>query len=63
MWADFSEDFEDGMRKHAEAVKDDFYDQNDVTDIFEPSDPSDIGVAVALRIQCYEETIQALGLH
>lgn len=63
LWSDFDADFETGNRMHAESVKHDFLEENDVVDHFETDDSDDIGVAAELRQQAMEDTLQAMDLY
>ena len=64
LWSDFSEDFENGMRQHKEAVEFDFLTENDVVDQIEVCDENCdlIAEAQELRSECLYETIQELEL-
>ena len=62
-WADFDTDFEAGNKKHREAVINDFLEENDVVDFFEPENTDEIGIAEELRTDCLAETLQAMDLN
>lgn len=65
LWSDFSEDFEDGNRKHREAIEDDFLQENDAVDKVDERDDDLCDVldaAMELRSECLYETLKEKGL-
>jgi len=60
LWSDFSEEMEEGLRMHKEAVEFDFLTENDKTDLFDNDDLMD--KALDMRSECLYETLQSMDL-
>ena len=62
LWSDFDEDFETGMKSHADEVRGDFLQENDVSDLVDEDYPDIIAYAQELRADALFDTLQALDL-
>ena len=62
LWSDFDNDFETGMSLHAQSVRDDFLQENDVSDLVDEDYPDLIAYAQELRAGALFDTLQALDL-
>ena len=62
LWSDFDDDFETGIKAHADEVRGDFLQENDVSDLVDEDYPDLIAYAQELRADALFDTLQALGL-
>ena len=62
LWSDFDDDFETGMKAHADEIKRDFLQENDVSDLVDEDYPDLIAYAQELRADALFDTLQALDL-
>ena len=62
LWSDFDEDFETGMKAHADEVRGDFLQENDVLNLVDEDYPDLIAYAQELRADALFDTLQALDL-
>jgi hypothetical protein len=62
LWSDFDDGFETGMKAHADEVRYNFLQENDVSDLVDKDYPDLIAYAQELRADALFNTLQALDL-